>query len=130
MQAKLPDPGDPETFERSKLDFADRERNANIYEMHRDLLQLRRSDRVFSNQARGSVDGAVLDSEAFVLRFFGHDSEGREDRLLLVNLGPDLNLNPAPEPLLAPPIHKKWITLWSSEIRAMVVWELRSWRRA
>jgi len=115
VQATLPDPGDSETFERSKLDFADRERNANVYEMHRDLLQLRRSDPVFCNQVRGSVDGAVLDSEAFVLRFFGHDSEGREDRLLLVNLGPDLNLNPAPEPLLAPPMHQKWMILWSSE---------------
>ena len=35
-----------------------------------------------------------------MLRFFG---DGGDDRLLLVNLGRDLHLDPAPEPLLAPP---------------------------
>ncbi|MBV9265525.1 MAG: DUF3459 domain-containing protein, partial [Acidobacteriaceae bacterium] len=35
--------------------------------------------------------------------------------LLIVNLGPDQELNPAPEPLLAPPQDKQWAMLWSSE---------------
>ena len=39
------------------------------------------------------MDGAVLGAEAFVLRFFGEDGD---DRLLLVNLGVDLHLDPAP----------------------------------
>ena len=54
----------------------------------------------------------MLAAEAFVLRFFGthHD-----DRLLVVNLGRDLHLNPAPEPLLAPPADRGWGILWSSE---------------
>jgi maltooligosyltrehalose trehalohydrolase len=47
-----------------------------------------------------------------VLRFF---TEDRHDRLLVVNLGRDLHLDPAPEPLLAPPEHRRWKTLWSSE---------------
>src|SRR5262249_45044184 len=34
---------------------------------------------------------------------------------LIVNLGPDLALNPAPEPLLAPPADAVWSVLWSSE---------------
>jgi maltooligosyltrehalose trehalohydrolase len=34
---------------------------------------------------------------------------------MLVNLGVDLNLNPAPEPLLAPPQDSLWTPLWSSE---------------
>ena len=38
-----------------------------------------------------------------------------DDRLLVVNLGLDLDLNPAPEPLLAPPEGMVWTTLWSSE---------------
>ncbi len=38
-----------------------------------------------------------------------------DDRLLLVNLGIDLHLDPAPEPLLAPPADSGWIILWSSE---------------
>jgi maltooligosyltrehalose trehalohydrolase len=32
-----------------------------------------------------------------------------------VNLGIDLHLNPAPEPLLAPPEGEIWTLLWSSE---------------
>jgi maltooligosyltrehalose trehalohydrolase len=47
-----------------------------------------------------------------VLRYFG---EGGDDRLLVVNLGTDLHLNVAPEPLLAPPLGKTWETQWSSE---------------
>jgi maltooligosyltrehalose trehalohydrolase len=63
------------------------------------------------------VDGAVLGPEAFVLRFFGEPGtdNGSADRLLLVNLGVDLAFDPAPEPLLAPPVDSLWRTLWSSE---------------
>ena len=111
MQARLADPVAPETFERCKLDLAERERNRPIYDMHRDLIRLRRTDPALGARARG-VDGAVLGAEAFVLRFFGADGD---DRLLLVNLGPDLDLNPAPEPLLAPPDGAVWAVLWSSE---------------
>jgi maltooligosyltrehalose trehalohydrolase len=111
-RSQLPDPGDAETFERCKLDFAERERHREIYEMHRDLLRLRREDTVFSAQAPRGVDGAVIGPEAFVLRFFNDDGD---DRLLIVNLGHDLNLSPAPEPLLAPPEGKVWEMLWSSE---------------
>ena len=112
MQAYLPDPADPETFERSKLDFSEREQHAEMYQLHRDLLQLRREDAVFRAQRRGGVDGAVLGPEAFVLRFFG---ENGQDRLLLVNLGLALALSPVPEPLLAPPEGMQWETGWSSE---------------
>ena len=101
-----------ETFERCKLDLSEREKNAGVYEMHRDLLRLRREDAVFRRQEPRGVDGAVLGPEAFVLRFFGGEGE---DRLLLVNFGRDLNLNPAPEPLLAPPEGRRWAVLWSSE---------------
>jgi maltooligosyltrehalose trehalohydrolase len=106
------DPGDPATFERCKLDFRERQRHAGIYALHADLLRLRRDDAVFRLQKRGSLDGAVFTDEAFVLRYFGqHD----DDRLLLVNLGRDLHLDPAPEPLLAPPEDMFWELLWSSE---------------
>jgi maltooligosyltrehalose trehalohydrolase len=37
------------------------------------------------------------------------------DRLLIVNLGRDLHLASAPEPLLAPPEEMAWRTLWCSE---------------
>ncbi|HET6519614.1 MAG TPA: alpha-amylase family glycosyl hydrolase, partial [Geminicoccaceae bacterium] len=113
VRERLPDPIDPETFRACKLDFADRERHAGTLELYRDLLRLRREDPVFSRPRRGGVDGAVLGDEAFALRFFAE--QGGDDRLLLVNLGPDLPLSPIPEPLLAPVEGRPWRTLWSSE---------------
>src|SRR5262249_31793480 len=80
--------------------------------LHRDLLKLRREDPAFRAQAYRGVDGAVLGAQAFVLRYF---VEGAEDRILVVNLGRDLRLNPAPEPLLAPPEGMVWQLVWSSE---------------
>lgn len=113
MQAGLPRPEDPRTFERSKLDLSERQRHTEIYALHRDLLRLRRQDPVLCEAQRpGGMDGAVLGPEAFVLRFFGVYGN---DRLLIVNLGRDLPLVPAPEPLLAPPEEREWQTLWSSE---------------
>lgn len=112
VQHLLPDPRDPDTFERSKLDLCERELHAEAYALHRDLLRLRKQDPIFRSQRPGAVDGAVLGPEAFVLRFFSLDGT---DRLLVVNLGRDLRLDPVPEPLLAPPEGRRWETLWSSE---------------
>ncbi|HWG47692.1 MAG TPA: malto-oligosyltrehalose trehalohydrolase [Gemmataceae bacterium] len=112
MQERIPDPVDSATFERCKLDFSEREKHAGMYALHRDLLRLRREDPVFRAQRIGGVDGAVLGAQAFVLRFFGVDGD---DRLLLVNLGRDLFLAPAPEPLLAPNEGRDWQVLWTSE---------------
>ena len=105
-------PESEHTFERGKLDFSERLKHQPIYQLHRDLLQLRREDPVFSQPRLRSVDGAVLGPEAFVLRFFG--SRG-DDRLLLVNLGLDLRLDSAPEPLLAPVEGCRWSVRWSTE---------------
>ncbi len=110
--ACLSDPGDPRTFEACKLDHTERERHAEAHALHKDLLRLRREDPVFRAQRSRGVDGAVLSNRAFVLRFFGGPSG---DRLLVVNLGRDLRLDPAPEPLLAPPEGARWDILWSSE---------------
>lgn len=112
MRKHLPDPDAAATFERCKLDFNERETNREVYELHRDLLRLRREDTVFGARETRGTDGAVLGGSAFILRFFGLEGD---DRLLVVNLGSDLDLNPAPEPLLAPPASKVWQTLWSSE---------------
>ena len=112
MQQLIPDPENPDTFERCKLDFNERERHADVYALHCDLLRLRKEDAAFSSQRAGAFDGAVLGSETFLLRFF---SEVSGDRLVLVNLGRDLHLDAAPEPLLAPPEGRRWEILWSSE---------------
>ncbi len=112
MQPHFQDPGNPSVFERCKLDFGERERHRPIYDLHKDLLRLRREDPVFRAQKPGGLDGAVLSEECLLLRFFG---DADDDRLVLVNFGRDLHLDPAPEPLLAPPEGMAWATLWSSE---------------
>jgi maltooligosyltrehalose trehalohydrolase len=110
----LAQPHDEATFRRCQLDHREREKNAHVQALHRDLLALRRTDPVFSQPRLHGVDGAVLGASAFVLRFF-HETDHAEDRLLCLNLGADLHLDPAPEPLLAPPAGGQWTTLWSSE---------------
>jgi maltooligosyltrehalose trehalohydrolase len=108
----LPDPADPATFEECKLDQAERGTHAEAVALHRDLLRLRREDPVLRRQAADGIDGAVLGPDAFVLRFFAKDGG---DRLLLVNFGRTVHLDPAPEPLLAPPEGRRWRVLWSSD---------------
>jgi len=93
-------PDDPRTFARCKLDWSEREAHAGALALHRDLLRLRRP--------ATHVDGAVLGARAFVLRF-------TPERLLLINLGDLLRLDVVPEPLLAPPLARRWQLVWSSE---------------
>lgn len=110
-QRLIPDPAEESTFLRCKLNFAERQAHFETYRLYEDLLRLRREDPVFSGQSRERLDGSVLGQGALVIRFFG----GEADRLLIVNLGPDLEYRPSPEPLLALPSEKKWDLVWSSD---------------
>ncbi len=111
-QRRLPEPSDPRIFAECKLDFKERQLNKEHYDLHKDLLKLRRRDARFSEQKRGAYDGAVLNGDSLVLRFFGPEAG---DRLLIVNFGKRRQLEPAAEPLLAPPDGFQWETLWTSE---------------
>ena len=112
MKSYFADPENPDSFARSRLDPAEQNKHPEIVALHKDLLALRRTDPVLASQPCGPVDGAVLTEHCFVLRYFSHDGQ---DRLLVVNLGPDLDLPHAPEPLLAPPADSDWKLAWSSE---------------
>lgn len=125
-------PADRQSFERCKLDFSERHSHAAAYQLTKDLLELRRTDAAFRAQRPRGVDGAVLGPDAFLLRYF--EAEG-QDRLLLVNLGRDLNLSILPEPLLAPPAGAQWRTILSTEEpqydghgAAEIVTEEEGWR--
>jgi maltooligosyltrehalose trehalohydrolase len=107
------DPSDPAVFARCKLDEGEREKNVEALLFHKDLFALRRDDPTLSAQGQYGLDGAVLAPSAFVLRSFG-ETEAL-DRLLLVNLGTELHLGSAAEPLLAPPYGSAWSLSWSSE---------------
>ena len=112
MRDRLADPGDPATFASCKLRREDRPAAHAAFALHRDLLELRRTDPVLRAQGAAGLDGAVLAPEAFCLRWVG---PGGRDRLLVVNLGPDLDLSSAAEPLIAPPDRAGWSLSWSSE---------------
>jgi maltooligosyltrehalose trehalohydrolase len=118
MSQALARPSHRETFAACKLDWSEEDENAAIVALHRDLLRLRREDRTFAAQVgangpHGRIDGAVLGTECFVLRFFGSADDG--DRLLLVNLGRSLVAASLAEPLLAPPDDAQWTLTWTSE---------------
>jgi len=113
MQPYLYRPENVATFEQCKLNLYERETNADIYQLHKELLQLRRTDTVLSGQNYSNIDGAALSATVFVLRYFA--STPNNDRLLIINLGRDLSLSPAPDPLLAPHEHHDWTLYWSSE---------------
>ena len=110
LRDRLDDPADPRTFERCKLDRAGSE--PELVALHRDLLELRRSDPVLAAQGAHGLDGSVLGPEAFALRWLAPDGA---DRLLLVNLGADVVAGSIPDPLVAPPDGTRWAVGWSSE---------------
>jgi maltooligosyltrehalose trehalohydrolase len=111
-QEMLADPNDSETFQRCKLDFNHRRSHASLYQFTKDLLALRRSEPCFRAVNRRWIDGAVLGPQAFVLRYFMHDGL---DAMLLVNLGRDLSLNVAPEPLLGSFPDAPWKVVLSTD---------------
>ncbi len=113
IQAYLPDPTARATYETAIIDWAERETHITTLALHRDLLRLRRDEPVFRAQEPRKVDGAPLSPHCFVLRFFADQRE--DDRLLVVNLDADLDVTPAPEPLLSIDQDLCWETLWSSE---------------
>lgn len=111
MVTEFAPPHEPQTFHRCKLDFAERLSHSAEYLLTKDLLRLRRTHVAFQSTAGQRVDGAVLDLQAFVLRYFHEQG----DCLLVVNLGQELDLAIVPEPLLAPARGTTWTSLLSTE---------------
>lgn len=112
VKPTLPVPTSRESFERCKLNLAERKTERPFYDLHCDLIRLRREDSRFQKQIPGGVDGAVLGDQSFVLRYF---DEAKDERLLVVNLGSAHSYVPGPEPLLAPPYGFEWEVIWSSD---------------
>ena len=113
----VPVPNDPQTFHSSKLDHGERERHRPSWELHRDLIALRRRDAAFAGRAGRTIDGAVLAPQIFVLRFMpaAADGDRGSDRLLVVNLGAETLLDTLADPLVSPFPWRQWQTIWSSE---------------
>lgn len=102
-----------DAFQRSRLDLSERQLHSPALTLHRDLLRLRRDDPLFAGVDRAGIQGATLSRQALALRFIGSGDAG--DRLLIVNLGSELRVGTATEPLLAPLAHSRWAPLFSSD---------------
>jgi maltooligosyltrehalose trehalohydrolase len=113
-RARLPDPAARATYEACKLEWDERRTHAAALALHKDLLALRAEDPAFRAQRADGVHGAVLGPEAFALRFCP-SPDLDSHRLLVVNLGAERELEPAPEPILAPPDGGRWALVWSSD---------------
>lgn len=110
----MPTPAERSTFDRSKLDWNERETNAHVVALHKDLLALRTQTKAISeSEGRLGIDGCVLNASTFLLRFFAE--EPQDERLLFINLGADLSMTSRAEPLLSPPAGCQWSQFWSSE---------------
>ena len=109
---QLPDPSDRGTFQMSKLDWRELDKNTYDVRLHRDLLRLRREDPVFSKQDRWAIETAVIGPECFVVRWHSSD---HNDRLMLINLGRDYGWPAASEPIVAAPPGKRWQLIFSSD---------------
>ncbi len=109
IQEILPDPTSRTCFERSKLNRSERSSHAEIYQLHRDLLRLRRE--LARHDPTRLATGTIGD-DALILRYFPYDLQ---TRLLIVNFGRELWLRSIAQPLVAPPAGGRWSIEWSSE---------------
>lgn len=112
VKERIPKPHDEKTFQLSKLNWKEKKTNQAHYHLHKDLIEMRKNDVVFSHLSEVQIDGAVLTEDFFVVRYFSKYGE----RLMLMNLGSDFFIYPASEPLLAPPEDHVWKLKWSSEM--------------
>jgi maltooligosyltrehalose trehalohydrolase len=117
VRERVPDPAASSTFQACRLDWAEPANTLagrRSHTLHRDLLHLRHDDAVVRAGVRTEVvcAPAVLNDHCLLLRYFGPD---RDDRLLIVNLGPELYFRPAPEPLLAPAPNSIWSRRFCSD---------------
>jgi maltooligosyltrehalose trehalohydrolase len=116
---RFPDPDAPETFASCKLDWGERAApaHARAFALHRDLLELRHDDPTVRREGEDGVvvDAVALSEALLVVRYFGVDGDGAGDRLLIVNLGVDLEPSSVSEPLVAAPRGHRWQLAWSSD---------------
>jgi maltooligosyltrehalose trehalohydrolase len=115
VRAELHDPAAAASFGRCVLDWDERARapHTRWLALHHDLLRIRREASVIARGGATGVEAAVLSPHAWLLRWLAPDPA--ESRLLIVNLGRELDYAPPSEPLLAPPLGMRWRALLSTE---------------
>lgn len=91
MRATIPDPQAESTFLASKLDVAERDRQAGVLELYRRMLWMRRQDRVLSESDLGATHAFAPTAQIVVI----HRWHGGEHRVLIANFGQAIDRSPA-----------------------------------
>lgn len=108
----MPDPSHSLTFMQSKLKREDLKSGHKIYALFSDLIKLRKNDPVFKTMQINKIDGAVLGTDCFLIRYFNRD---HGDRVLLINFGSDQVFTSCAEPLLSAGSDQNFEILLSTE---------------
>ena len=111
VRETIPDPQDPATFERSKLDWseADREPHASIRRLYQALLILRGTDPALRSGEPGSFRAVAIDEESLLLR---RDAEGGPTLWLALRFSGQGSIDLAPH---ADPDGEGWETVLTTE---------------
>ena len=114
MRERIPDPQAPETFERSRLRWEERERmpHAGVLALYRELLLLRRRDPALRRRDRASFAVAAHGEHALSLRREGEDGSAL---LLVVSFDGPLSLFLPSADGTRPPAGRRWDLLLSTE---------------
>jgi maltooligosyltrehalose trehalohydrolase len=112
---QVPDPQDPYTFARSKLQWGEREQmpHAGILRLYHEVLDLRARLPALRGWERGTFIVIPVSDTALAMRRMGDAPD--ETLLLIVNLRGALRLELARQPQTAPPNGWDWTVLLDSE---------------
>ena len=96
-RASIPDPQDTLTFERSRLDWSERDSgpHGRTLTLYRQLIQLRRNDPVLSSADRAGLEAKAITGDGQLLLVRRSSPAG--SRLLLANLGTERATVPGPQ---------------------------------
>jgi maltooligosyltrehalose trehalohydrolase len=109
-RAAIPDPQAESTFLASKLRLGEREHNAGIVALYRDLLTLRRNDAVLASGDRRATRAAPIGVHAIAL----HRRRGDDHRVLIANFGAELTVDTDAVEHLAGLRDREWTPLLST----------------
>lgn len=110
LRESIPDPQAEETFTGSKLRLEERERNAGIYALYRELLRMRREDEVLQHNDWQKTHAFALTAEMVAVQRWW----GTKQRLMLANFGPEVRLSVQDVEAFAPFASRPWKLLLST----------------
>jgi maltooligosyltrehalose trehalohydrolase len=115
IQVTLPDPQASETFLESKLNLMERHEGVGeqMFALYRELIALRRNDRVLQRQDRGAMRAVAASDQLLLV----HMARGDEQRLIVLNTGVAIDATPEAAGVPADIARLLWQPLISTEER-------------